>query len=143
MARSLCVEKNCFLNQYGERANMHARFNFYPRCPRPDLVLGLKPHADGSAITILMQEKQVEVGESSIIRHALLVNAGDQLEIMSNGLFKIPMHRVLTNSESERCTLAMFCTPESEKEIEPVEELVDDKRPRLYKKVKHYVGSYF
>ncbi|CAN6191775.1 unnamed protein product [Urochloa humidicola] len=31
-------------------AKTHARFNYYPRCPRPDLVVGLKSHSDASVI---------------------------------------------------------------------------------------------
>ncbi|THG08112.1 hypothetical protein TEA_021303 [Camellia sinensis var. sinensis] len=121
MAKSLNLEENCFLNQYGERATMFARFNFYPPCPKPDRTLGLKPHADGSAITFLLQDK----------------------EIMSNGMFKSPVHRVVTNSERERITLAVFCMPESNNEIEPVEGLIDEKRPRLYKSMKDYGNIYF
>lgn len=37
----------------------------------------------------------------------------------------------------------MFCAPDPEKEIEPVEEVVDDKRPRMFKKVKNYPEIYF
>ncbi|CAK9163530.1 unnamed protein product [Ilex paraguariensis] len=152
MARSLNLEENCFLNQYGDAAIMQLRFNFYPRCPRPDLVLGLKPHADGSAITIVLQDIEVEGlqflkddqwGRVPIMPHALLINVGDQIEIMSNGIFKSPVHRVVTNSKRERISLAIFCSPESGKEVEPVEGLIDDKRPRLYKKVKNYVDTYF
>ncbi|GLJ27779.1 hypothetical protein SUGI_0545160 [Cryptomeria japonica] len=28
------------------------RMNYYPACPRPDLVLGISPHADGSALLL-------------------------------------------------------------------------------------------
>jgi len=62
---------------------------------------------------------------------------------MSNGMFKSPVHMVVTNSQRERNTLAVFCLPEREKEIGPVEELIDEKRPRTYKTVKNYVDIYF
>ncbi|KAF5482253.1 hypothetical protein F2P56_002838 [Juglans regia] len=152
MARSLNLEDNCFLDQYGKRPTMTARFNYYPKCPRPDLVLGVKPHADGSAITILLQDKEVEGlqfqkdnqwNKVPIIPEALLINVGDQVEIMSNGIFESPVHRVVTNSERERISLAVFCIPEPEKEIQPVDGLVNKSRPRLYKKVKNYVDIYF
>ncbi|OMO61684.1 Oxoglutarate/iron-dependent dioxygenase [Corchorus olitorius] len=152
MARSLNLEENCFLNQYGDQATMQARFNYYPVCPKPEQVLGVKPHADGSAITMLLQDKEVEGLQVlkddqwfrvPIIPQALLINVGDQVEIMSNGIFKSPVHRVLTNSERERITLAVFCIPHPDQEIGPVEELIDEKRPRLYKKVKDYVSLYF
>jgi isopenicillin N synthase-like dioxygenase len=55
---------------------------------------------------------------------------------MSNGFSKIPMHRVMTNAEKERLWLAMFYTMDLEKEIEPVPDLVDEKRPRRYRKIK-------
>ncbi|KAL0300007.1 UNVERIFIED_CONTAM: putative 2-oxoglutarate-dependent dioxygenase ANS [Sesamum angustifolium] len=75
--------------------------------------------------------------------HALLINIGDQLEIMSNGIFKSLVHRVLTNSTRERNTLVMFCAPDPAQEIGPVEELVDEKRPRAFKNIKNYSESYF
>ena len=69
---------------------MYTRFNLYPVCPRPNVILGLKPHADGSTITFLLQDKEVEglqvlkddqwVGVP-IIPQALLINLGDQSEV--------------------------------------------------------------
>ncbi|KAF2317125.1 hypothetical protein GH714_012001 [Hevea brasiliensis] len=147
MARSLDMEENCFLDQYGERALVTARFNFYPPCQRPDQILGVKPHADASALTILLPDKEVEGLQFlkdkewfrvPIIPQALLVNVGDQVEIMSNGIFKSPVHRVVTNSEKERITVAVFCIPDSDKEIKPADALVNETRPRLYKNVKDY-----
>ena len=61
---------------------------------------------------------------------------------MSNGIFKSPVHRVVTNSKRERFSLAMLCSPDTGKVVEPVEGLIDDKRPRLYNKVKNYVDTY-
>nr|XP_009797810.1 PREDICTED: protein SRG1 isoform X1 [Nicotiana sylvestris] len=152
MARCLNLPDDRFLKQYGDRPVIYARFNFYPPCPRPKLVRGLKPHADGTAITILLHDKEVEGLQVlkdnkwyrvPIMPYALLVIVGDQVEIMSNGLLKSPVHRAVTNSEKERITVAMFCSPESGIDIEPVEELIDDKRPRLYKTAKDYLATYF
>lgn len=90
MARSLNLEDGCFLEQYGKRAIMTARFNYYPKCARPERVLGVKPHADGSGITILLPDKEVEGLQFQkdnqwfrvpIISEALLINVGDQAEV--------------------------------------------------------------
>ena len=56
------------------------------------------------------------------------------------------MHRAVTNAESDRVSLqAMFYTLDPEKEIEPLPELVDDKRPRRYRKTttKDYLAALF
>ncbi|WOG84614.1 hypothetical protein DCAR_0103798 [Daucus carota subsp. sativus] len=152
LSSSLNLKESCFLDQYGENANMVARFNYYPPCPRPDLTLGLKPHADGSAITYLLQDKEVEGLQIlkndqwftvPIVPDALLVNVGDQVEIMSNGIFKSPVHRAVTNAERVRLSVAVFCFPDSGREIEPAAELITETRPVLYKKMKDYLGAYF
>ncbi|XP_074369683.1 jasmonate-induced oxygenase 4-like isoform X2 [Apium graveolens] len=152
LSKSLNLQENCFLDQYGENSNMVARFNYYPPCPRPDLSLGVKQHADGSAITFLLQDNQVDGLQVlkddqwfsvPTVPNALLVNVGDQLEIMSNGIFKSPLHRVVTNSERERTTAAVFCCPDSSRFIEPAEDLISETSPRLYKKIKNYVGIFF
>ncbi|XP_075651697.1 protein SRG1-like [Castanea sativa] len=151
MARSLDLEDNCFLDQYGKEGKMNAGFNYYPKCPRPDLVIGIEEHTDAAAITFLLQDNEVEGLQFQkdnqwfkvpIIPEALLVIVGDQAEIMSNGIFKSPVHRVVTNSERERISLAVFCLPGFNEEIGPIDRLVDESRPRLYKKVKNYVSIY-
>ncbi|KAL6497887.1 hypothetical protein OROHE_026914 [Orobanche hederae] len=152
MAKALELAEDSFLNQYGKRPVMYTRFNFYPPCQRPDLVRGLKPHADGSAITVVLPDEQVEGLQFRIdgrwVRitigpRALLVNAGDQLEMMSNGIFKSPVHRVVTNKEKERMSVATFCAPGVGEEVGPVEELVDDRNPRMYETVRNYPEIYF
>ncbi|KAI3879070.1 hypothetical protein MKW92_045962 [Papaver armeniacum] len=102
MAKSLGLEENDFLNQLGDRQYVYTRFNFYPPCSRPDLVYGLKAHTDGGAITVLLQDPEVrglQVHKDDqwvsvpCMPGALLVNIGDLLQIMSNGIFKSPLHR--------------------------------------------------
>ncbi|XVF88283.1 hypothetical protein PTKIN_Ptkin19aG0037500 [Pterospermum kingtungense] len=99
MARSLNLEENSFSNQFGDRASMKARFNFYPTCSRPDLVLGVKPHTDRSGITVLLQDREVEglqvlVDDDKwvkvpVIPHALVVNLGDQMQVHNRSLVKL------------------------------------------------------
>ncbi|WZZ89340.1 hypothetical protein YC2023_117919 [Brassica napus] len=60
IARSLGLKDNRLREMCGENAAMETRFNMYPPCPRPGKVLGIKPHADGSAFTLLLPDKNVE-----------------------------------------------------------------------------------
>ncbi|POO01327.1 Oxoglutarate/iron-dependent dioxygenase [Trema orientale] len=119
-ARSLKLEEDVFLKHFGEKTAMVARFNFYPPCPRTDKVLGLKPHSDKSGVTVLLQDKEVEGlqvfkdnqwSRVPTIPHALVVNLGDQMEIMTNGVMKSPLHRVTTNAEKMRVSVAMLIEP--------------------------------
>nr|GME16081.1 protein SRG1-like [Ipomoea batatas] len=150
MAKSLHLEENCFLKQFGERSQLDSRFNYYPPCERPDLVLGLKPHSDGSGYTIIMQD---EIGLQVLKDHkwftvpknphALLILMADQMEIMSNGIFKSPVHRVLSSSKRDRISIAVFYTPEVGKEIGPEEGLLNEENQRVYKKVKDYADIHW
>lgn len=147
MARSLNIEENAFLNEHGDVVTMFARYNFYPPCPNPENVLGLKPHADGVTITFLLQDKEVEGLQVlkddqwyrvPIVPNAIFVNVGDILAVMSNGTIKSPVHRAVTNSERERMTLVMFCYAELDREMGPLAELITAERPQMYKRVKNY-----
>ncbi|KAM3204901.1 hypothetical protein P3L10_028311 [Capsicum annuum] len=53
------------------------------------------------------------------------------------------MHRVVTNAERERNTLAVFIMPDVDVEIGPVDKLINEERPRAYKNVKSFVGFFF
>ncbi|XP_059641097.1 codeine O-demethylase-like [Cornus florida] len=150
MAKSLNLEENCFLNQFGEQAPLQARFNYYSRCKRPDLILGLKSHADGSGYTVILQDEEgLQVLKNDKwftvpkIPNTLLILMGDQMEIMTNGIFKSPVHRVLSNSERDRISVAVFYTPEAGKEIGVEDGLVDEERPRLFKKVRDYADTHW
>ncbi|KAL6898022.1 hypothetical protein ACP4OV_006618 [Aristida adscensionis] len=157
LAKLVGLHEGYFVDMMDEEAMTYARFNYYPRCPKPDRVFGLKPHSDASVITVVLIDDavsglQVQPNDGGggwydvpIIPDALLVNVGDAIEIMSNGFFKSPVHRVVTNLERERVSLAMFYTMDPEKEISPAPELVDEERPRRYgnMKTKDYVTELF
>ncbi|KAE8735663.1 Calcium-binding EF-hand family protein isoform 1 [Hibiscus syriacus] len=69
---------------------------------------------------------------------ALLILIGDQMEIMTNGIWKSPVHRVVNNKEKERTSIAVFYTPEKHKEIGPVDGVVNVETPPLFNKVRDY-----
>lgn len=154
IAKSINLEENSFFNECGGNEGVHifTRFNHYPPCSSPSQVLGIKPHSDGSAITILLQDNEVEGLQVEkdkqwfkvpIVPDALFINIGDQLEIMSNGILKSVIHKVVIDKERERISVAMLCAPPPHKEIEPFTELVDKERPLQFNKVKNYFGDLF
>lgn len=92
MARSLELEENCFLEMHGQNARIDTRFNMYPPCPRPDKVIGAKPHGDGSAFTLLLTDKNVEGLQflkdgkwykAPIVPDSILINVGDLMEVIN------------------------------------------------------------
>jgi aminocyclopropanecarboxylate oxidase len=65
----------------------------YPPCPRPDLINGLRAHTDAGGIILLFQDNQVsglqllkdnEWIDVPPMRHAIVINIGDQLEVHSS-----------------------------------------------------------
>ncbi|KAD7480248.1 hypothetical protein R6Q59_009019 [Mikania micrantha] len=117
------------------------RVNFYPKCPQPDLTLGLSSHSDPGGITFLLPDEnvcglQVRRDEKWITvkpaRHAIIVNIGDQLQVISNAIYKSVEHRVIVNQNKERVSLAYFYNPKSDLLIHPAPELVTPETPSLY-----------
>ncbi|XP_016681221.1 protein SRG1-like [Gossypium hirsutum] len=122
MAKSLDLEKNSFSGQFGDNPVMQVRFNFYP-------------HMDRSGVTVLLQDEEVEglqiVKDGAwitvpLIPRALVVNLGNQMQILSNRIFKSPVHKAVTNTDKPRISVAMSNEAEVDKEIGPVEALIDD-----------------
>ncbi|KAM0013257.1 putative flavonol synthase [Helianthus debilis subsp. tardiflorus] len=74
----------------GEDIGACLRVNFYPKCPQPDLTLGLSSHSDPGGITFLLPDEnvsglQVRRNEEWItvkpVRHGIIVNIGDQIQV--------------------------------------------------------------
>lgn len=125
----------------GEEIGACLRVNFYPKCPRPELALGLSSHSDPGGMTMLLPDDevpglQVRKCDNWITvkpaRHAFIVNIGDQIQVLSNAIYKSVEHRVIVNSDKERVSLAFFYNPKSDIPIKPIKELVTMDRPSLY-----------
>ena len=80
-----------FKDVFGSEPMNLMRMNYYPACPRPDLVLGLSPHSDGGGITLLLQDDETQglhVRKDNQwilvqpIPYGLVVNIGDLVEVM-------------------------------------------------------------
>ncbi|XP_014499936.1 gibberellin 3-beta-dioxygenase 1 [Vigna radiata var. radiata] len=128
------------------------QLNSYPICPDPDRAMGLAAHTDSTLLTILYQNNisglQVERKGSGWVTVApvnggLVVNVGDLMQILSNGLYRSVLHRVLVNRVKQRLSVAYLCGPPANVEICPHEKLVGPNEPRLYKSVtwNEYLGT--
>ncbi|URE02542.1 2OG-Fe(II) oxygenase superfamily [Musa troglodytarum] len=125
----------------GDDVGACLRVNYYPRCPQPELTLGLSPHSDPGGLTVLLADDcveglQVRRGDDWVtvqpVAGAFIVNIGDQIQILSNARYKSVEHRVTVNAAQERLSLAFFYNPRSDWPIAPVGELVTPQRPPLY-----------
>ncbi|CAL4989921.1 unnamed protein product [Urochloa decumbens] len=117
------------------------RVNYYPKCPEPDLTLGLSSHSDPGGITLLLVDDnvkgtQVRKGNTWVtvqpIPGAFLVNIGDQIQILSNGAYKSVEHRAVANSGDDRLTIAFFCNPGGDLPMAPAAQLVSAASPAVY-----------
>ncbi|KAK9077940.1 hypothetical protein SSX86_001997 [Deinandra increscens subsp. villosa] len=125
----------------GEDIGACLRVNFYPKCPQPDLTLGLSSHSDPGGITFLLPDEnvcglQVCRGQQWItvrpVPHGIIVNIGDQIQVISNAIYKSVEHRVVVNPNKERVSLAYFYNPKSDLLIQPAPELITPETPSLY-----------
>ncbi|KAF7049392.1 hypothetical protein CFC21_057937 [Triticum aestivum] len=102
-----------FGGEGGEGACM--RVNFYPRCPQPELTLGVAAHSDPGGMTMLLVDDHVR-----------------GLQVLSNAAYKSVEHRVTVSAAEERLSLAFFYNPRSDVPVAPMAELVAPGRPALY-----------
>ncbi|XP_062112510.1 protein DOWNY MILDEW RESISTANCE 6-like [Humulus lupulus] len=143
ISQSLGLEKNSLQSKLGVKPILKAQANFYPPCPDPELTLGLAVHTDYYALTVLMQSE--EVSGLQVIKDekwvdvkpvpdSFVINLGDQLQVLTNGRYKSVHHRAVTNKMLPRISLAMFYGPNQNTWISPIEELVDEEHPPLYRR---------
>ncbi|KAK4489248.1 hypothetical protein RD792_005045 [Penstemon davidsonii] len=137
IAEALNIEKREVVDMF-ENGMQSVRMTYYPPCPQPNKVIGLTPHSDASGITILLQVNGVEgfqIKKDGVwmpvhfIPDAFVVNLGDVIEILSNGLYKSTEHRAAVNSEKERISIAMFFNPKFEAQVGPSPSLLINNPP--------------
>ncbi|KAL0910866.1 hypothetical protein M5K25_018962 [Dendrobium thyrsiflorum] len=125
----------------GEEAGVCMRVNYYPKCPQPDLTLGLSSHSDPGGITVLLPDNEVRglqvrrgTGWVTVqpVADAFIINVGDQVQVLSNATYRSVEHRVVVNSKIERLSIAFFYNPRSDLLVGPMPELLSTNSLALY-----------
>ncbi|KAK6917259.1 Non-hem dioxygenase N-terminal domain [Dillenia turbinata] len=120
------------------------RMNYYPPCPEPDIAIGLTPHSDADALTILYQLNDTEGLQIrkdgkwipvKPLEDAFVINIGDIMEIVSNGVYKSIEHRAIVNSAKERLSVATFYNPKLDSELGPASSLINHQNQPVFRRM--------
>ncbi|KAF2292330.1 hypothetical protein GH714_019325 [Hevea brasiliensis] len=114
-------------------SNLWTKVSNYPPCPKPDLIKGLRAHTDAGGIILLFQDDKVsglqllkdgQWIDVPPMRHSIVINLGDQLEVITNGKYEVE-HRVVAQTDGTRMSIASFYNPGSDALIYPAPALVE------------------
>ncbi|KAG7343182.1 SacI homology domain containing protein [Nitzschia inconspicua] len=127
------------LQELRDHHSSYLRSNYYPLCNELDedcvtKPLGISPHRDAGFLTVLLQDadchslqvlsKQDDKNSWVTIhpasKYAFTINTGDMAEVWSNGLYKAPLHRVLSHETQERYSTPFFYNPPYTTLVEPL-----------------------
>ncbi|KAG7594225.1 Oxoglutarate/iron-dependent dioxygenase [Arabidopsis thaliana x Arabidopsis arenosa] len=130
---SMGLKDRTYYRRFFEDGSGIFRCNYYPPCKQPEKALGVGPHNDPTAITVLLQDDVVGLevfvgGRWQTVRPrpgAFVVNVGDTFMALSNGNYKSCYHRAVVNKEKVRRSLVFFSCPRED--IVPPPELVESK----------------
>ncbi|XP_042404383.1 protein DMR6-LIKE OXYGENASE 1-like [Zingiber officinale] len=149
ISESLGLETDWLVAALGKQAQ-HMAVNYYPPCPEPELTYGLPGHKDPNAITLLLQDGvsglQV-LGQNGRwiavdpVPGNLVINIGDQIQVLSNDRYKSALHRAVVNNSIERISVPTFYCPSPEAVIKPAPALVDEEHPAAYREFTY--GEYY
>lgn len=130
------------LLRLSEQHTSFLRLNFYPTSHAAaeraagEAVLGISRHTDAGLLTILAQDEDANAlevysgtkqaaGDGAwvpvrAVRGALTINTGDLLQVLSNGRYKAPEHRVRKSVGVARYSEAFFFNPSYDASIAPL-----------------------
>ncbi|KAH9304111.1 hypothetical protein KI387_008515 [Taxus chinensis] len=133
------------------------KVSHYPPCPRPDLIKGIRSHTDAGGLILLFQDDEVS-GLQVLnngrwidvqpIAYSIVIDIGDQLEVISGGKYKSAWHRIIPTKDGNRLSVASFYNPSYSAMIYPAlklkasEEIEDDGCHDLCTYPKFQFGDY-
>ena len=103
--------------------------------------LGISPHRDAGYLTVLLQDDDCHSLQVWLdnewqtvvpVRGAFTINTGDMAQIWSNGRYKAPLHRVLTNKVKARFSAPFFYNPGYKSYMKPVVDASPKYHPCLW-----------
>ncbi|QCE03036.1 Isopenicillin N synthase-like [Vigna unguiculata] len=119
--------------------------NLYPPNAKSNGAVGLSEHTDPGFIISLIQDinggLQILSHKGNWINayiphHAILIQLGDQLEILTNGMYKSHIHRVIVgNNKVQRISVVGIHGPSLDKLISPSTQFVDEEHPKKYREM--------
>jgi isopenicillin N synthase-like dioxygenase len=129
-ARSLDLDVETLVPLF-DNPTTRLKLNHYPpqETPTDEHHIGVVPHADSGAFTILWQdghgglEIQNKKGEwvgAPPIENTFVVNLGNIMQIWSGGRFSSTKHRVINRGENDRYSIPLFVNPNQETVIRPL-----------------------
>ncbi|XP_052626056.1 1-aminocyclopropane-1-carboxylate oxidase homolog 1 [Lactuca sativa] len=156
MSESLGLAPNHLLDM-GCVEEIQVTGHYYPPCPQPELTIGTTEHTDAGFITILQQDDigglkvfyQNQWTDVRPIPGALVVNAGDLLQLVTNDKFVSARHKVIANKDGPRISVASFflanLKPQQLKVLEPIKELLSEDDPAKYRgtTAKEYLNYFY
>jgi isopenicillin N synthase-like dioxygenase len=92
MTKALKIQTSEILDFF-EDGVQSMRMNYYPPCPQPEQVIGLNPHSDVAALTILLQVNEMDglqIRKDGMwipikpLSDAFVINIGDMFEVSNS-----------------------------------------------------------
>ncbi|KAK9096173.1 hypothetical protein Sjap_021670 [Stephania japonica] len=117
-----------------EDAFFGTKVSHYPPCPHPELLTGLRAHTDAGGVILLFQDDKVgglqilkdgEWIDVQPLENSIVINTGDQIEVLSNGRYKSVWHHVLASRDGNRRSIASFYNPSLNATIAPAPQLIE------------------
>ncbi|KAL0305273.1 UNVERIFIED_CONTAM: 1-aminocyclopropane-1-carboxylate oxidase 5 [Sesamum calycinum] len=139
--------KNAFDGGVDNTAFFGTKVSHYPPCPHPEKVNALRAHTDAGGVVLLFQDDEVKGlqmlkdgvwTDVQPLKNAIVINTGDQIEVLSNGRYKSILHRVVPQTDGQRRSIASFYNPSLKATIQPAPQLLDTKVENKVKDVAKY-----
>ncbi|CAD6339167.1 unnamed protein product [Miscanthus lutarioriparius] len=152
MSENLGLDKD-YIQKAFSKPSVGIKVAKYPRCSHPELAMGLREHTDAGGIILLFQDELVPgleflkdgkwIAIPPTEGNRIFVNLGDQIEVMTNGIYKSICHQVLPNKNGSRLSIATFYNPGADAIIYPAPKLTYPSQYRFQDYLNFYSTTKF